>query len=99
MSYISSGDSIITFLCSMMSQTSKTNPWWMLGSMTRPAVLKGSAKIRNIGRLKAPGSVLSIMKATTGSAALSVNSISATPGPIPLMLPQKASQRRSWPAP
>jgi len=71
----------------------------MAGSMTSPAEQKGSANMRKMGRLNAPGSVLSIMKIATGSAGRSTNSISALPGPIPRMFPLKASARRSWPAP
>ncbi len=51
-----------------------------------------------MGRLNAPGSVLSIMKMATGSAGRSWNSISALPGPIPRTFPEKESTRRSWPA-
>src|SRR3990172_7044186 len=39
------------------------------------------------------------MKTTIGSLGRSTNSISATPGPMPLTLQAKASARRSWPAP
>ena len=42
---------------------------------------------------------LSAMNTRTGSLPLSSNSISATPGPIPLTLPEKASASISCPAP
>ena len=97
--YISSGQLRKSRLCSSMSQISKRKPACMDGSITRPAEQKGSANIRKMGRLNAPGSVLSIMKMATGSAGRSTNSISALPGPIPRTFPLNASARRSWPAP
>ncbi len=87
------------FLFSKMSRTSNWNPSLMLGSITSPAVLKGSPNILKRGRFQAPGEVLSAMKTITGSLFRSTNSISATPGPMPLILPLKASDKRSCPAP
>ena len=94
-SYISSGQLRITFLCSITSNTSNLNPSCKDGSITRPAVLNGSANILNTGKLNAPGSVLSQQNTKTGSDGLSSNSISATPGPIPLMFPEKVSDNKS----
>ena len=94
-SYISSGQFSITFLCSITSNISNLYPLCNEGSITSPAVLKGSANILKIGKLNAPGSVLSQQKTTTGSLGLSLNSISATPGPIPLIFPENVSERRS----
>ncbi len=67
--------------------------------MTRPAVVNGSANILNSGRLKEPADVLSPMKTMMGSDGRSSMTISAEPGPMPRTLPEKASERRSWPAP
>jgi hypothetical protein len=59
----------------------------------------GSANARYRGRLKAPGSVLSAANTTTASLGRSSNSISAAAGPRPRTFPEKASFRRSCPAP
>ncbi len=67
--------------------------------MTRPIVVKGSANIFTRGMFQAPAEVLSAMKIKMGSEALSLISISATPGPIPFTFPEKASLSRSCPAP
>jgi hypothetical protein len=53
------------------------NPACIFGSITRPAVVNGSAKIRNSGRFQAPGSVLSARKHSTGSDTRSVKVSSA----------------------
>ncbi len=82
-----------------MSHISNLKPLCMVGSITNPAVLNGSANILKIGRLKAPGSVLSIINAIRGSPVRSVNSSSVAPGPIPRMFPENESFNISWPAP
>jgi len=84
-----------TLLLSRISHISNLKPDVAFGSITNPIVLNGSANILYIGKLKAPGSVLSIINAITGSAFLSSNSSSATPGPIPLTFPLNASAKRS----
>ncbi len=98
-SYISSGQSRSTLLSSITSRILKRNPPCIDGSMIKPAVQNGSANILKRGRFQPPADVLSAMKTTTGSLSLSTNSISATPGPMPLTFPENASFSRSCPAP
>ena len=98
-SYTSSGQCNSIFRCSFRSCTSKVKPSCSASAMTSPAVLKGSANILKKGRLNAPAEVLSPMNTITGSEGRSSSSISAAPGPAPRMLPEKASVRRSCPAP
>ena len=95
----SSGADMMTFLWSMTSWISKSNPFFARASMTSPVVVKGSRKILVRGSEYAEGSVLSAMKNMTGSDFLSSKDISAEPGPAPLMFPENESARRSCPAP
>src|SRR5919197_6301559 len=67
--------------------------------ISSPLLLLASTNILHKGKLKAPGSVLSAANTQNTSLGRSSISISATPGPIPFTLPEKASFSKSWPAP
>src|SRR5919202_2444159 len=67
--------------------------------INKPVLLLLSTNIRQNGKLKAPGSVLSAANIQKTSLGRSSTYISATPGPSPFILPEKASLSRSWPAP
>ncbi len=94
-SYISSGHFRSTHLSSCTSITRNVNPSCIEGSKMRPAQDIGSANILKRGKLKAPGSVLSAAKTIIDSACLSSISISADPGPIPFIFPEKVLAKRS----
>ena len=98
MLHVSSGADMTTFLLSMTSWISMSNPFLALASTTSPVVVKGSRKMRDRGMEYAEGSVLSAMKNIRGSDPLSSKDISAEPGPAPLTFPEKASVRMSCPA-